>query len=88
MVTMTFWLWLMRFAYRRAVKVTAVPDGVPSVRSMESPCPAYSPRRARLGDWAGCETDGHYLCQECCHRRTEPLTYAEVLERHYTMGGK
>lgn len=73
-----FWLWLMRFAYRRAVIVTAVPDGVPTVRSMESPCPGYSPRKATLQDWQVCETDGHYLCKECCHRKPEVgLTYTD-----------
>ncbi len=66
-----FWMWVMLFAYRRAVIVTEVPDGVPTVRSMADPCPAYAPRKSRSGDWQNCETDGHYLCRECCHRRLE-----------------
>jgi hypothetical protein len=79
--TQRFWLWLMRFAYHRATILNRVPDGIPTVRSMQAPCPGYSPRRAIPTDWTDCETDGHYLCQECCHRRPEgPLTYVERLK--------
>ena len=75
-----FWLWLMRYCYRRCVIVTAVPDGVPTVRSMDSPCPGYAPRKPSLDDFRDCESDGHYLCQECCHRKIgEPITQAERL---------
>lgn len=66
-----FWLWLMRLAYRKVVIVTQVPDGVPTVRSMDAPCPGYSPRKPHLYDWQDCETDGHYLCGECCHRKVK-----------------
>jgi hypothetical protein len=65
-VRQRFWLWLMRYCYRKVVIVTQVPDGVPSIRSMTDPCPGYAPRKRRLGDFQDCETDGHYLCQECC----------------------
>lgn len=67
-----FWLWVMRFAYRRTVIVTQVPDGVPTLRSMDAPCSGYMPRRATLQDYVSCQTDGHYLCQECCHRQLLP----------------
>ena len=66
-----FWLWLMRLAYRKVVVVTQVPDGVPTIRSMEAPCPGYSPRKPRPDDWRDCETDGHYLCAGCCHKKVE-----------------
>ena len=29
---------------------------------------ATEPRPRRLGDFADCESDGHYLCAECCHK--------------------
>lgn len=66
-----FWLWLVRFAYRRMRRTTAyrdLPDGIPGVRSVDSPCAVYSPRKPLLGDFRDCQTDGHYLCQECAHR--------------------
>jgi len=61
-----FWLWVMRFAYRRVVIVTQVPDGVPTIRSTEDPCPGYAPRPRSGREWR-CDSDGHYLCQECSH---------------------
>lgn len=72
-----FWLWLCRFAYGRIRDTTAysdMPDGVPSIRSVESPCPVYAPRRWRIGDFRDCQTDSHYLCRECAHRA---LTHPE-----------
>ena len=70
--TERFWLSIMRFAYRRCVIVTRVPDGVPTIRSMSAPCPGYAPRKKQPGDWE-CVTDGHYLCAECCHRDIESI---------------
>ncbi|KKN34693.1 hypothetical protein LCGC14_0791200 [marine sediment metagenome] len=61
-----FWLAVMRFAYRRAVIVTQIPDGVPTIRSMDAPCPGYAPRPRTLRDWP-CDSDGHFLCKECAH---------------------
>jgi len=69
-----FWLWLMRLAYRRCVIVTQIPDGIPTVRSLSAPCPGYAPRKPTLQDWRDCETDGHYLCAECCHRKEDETT--------------
>lgn len=67
-----FWAGLARLAYRRwAARMPAdakKPVGVPGNRDPEHPCTAYSPRPKRAGDWGNCGTDGHYLCDECCHR--------------------
>jgi hypothetical protein len=32
----------------------------------------YQARPRKLEDFADCETDGHYLCSECCHRVSAP----------------
>jgi hypothetical protein len=48
------------------------PVGVPGNRDPDSPCPAFEPRPRKLEDFADCETDGHYLCSECCHRVSAP----------------
>jgi len=68
-----FWKWLARFAYRRwAEAKTVKPVGIPGNRDPDAPCPAFSPRTREWNDWGRCETDGHYLCGECCHQaRTE-----------------
>ncbi len=67
-----FWLWLIRFSYRRLFIVTKhPPDGVPTIRDWQALCNGYEPRKKRLQDWTGCETDGHYLCQECCHKAVD-----------------
>ena len=78
-----FWLWLMRLAYRRVVVVTQVPDGIPTVRSIEAPCPGYAPKKACPEDWQGCETDGHYLCEDCCHKKVED---PEATQLHRWLG--
>ena len=57
---------LMRIAIRLG---PFEPDGIPHRRDPDNPCPAYEPRDYRPGDWGDCETDGHYLCGECCHRK-------------------
>lgn len=64
-----FWRCLARFAYRRWASVEGMkPVGIPGNRDPQHPCEAYSPRPQMDGDWGDCQTDGHYLCQECCHR--------------------
>jgi len=58
-----------RYFYSRTFqKGNKEPVGIPFRRDPESPCTGYEPRKKRLGDWDYCETDGHYLCQECCHK--------------------
>lgn len=67
-----FWRWLTRFAYRRwAPDVGPKPVGVPGNRDPDAPCDGYAPRRWRPGDFQNCQTDGHYLCRECCHMAPE-----------------
>lgn len=67
-----FWLWLCRFSFRRLggpTRIDEVPDGVPHIRDAKQQCRMYEPRYPHLQDWASCESDGHYLCKECCHLR-------------------
>jgi hypothetical protein len=65
-----FWKWLTLFGWRRWVDPTLTPPtGIPNMRDPEARCPAYEPRpRKKFLDWGSCQTDGHYLCNECCHR--------------------
>ncbi len=63
-----FWKWVALFAYRRWAEPNSVkPTGVPGNRDPDSPCTAYEPRPAHWNDWGTCESDGHYLCDECAH---------------------
>lgn len=67
-----FWAWLCRLSYRRAVaRPDEEPDGVPGRRDPEARCSAYAPRERRPGEWGDCQGDGHYLCEECCHKAPE-----------------
>jgi hypothetical protein len=65
-----------KWAYRRYARLMQTsgrkPVGVPGNRDPDSPCPAFEPRPCRLGDWSDCESDGHYLCSECCHKMPAP----------------
>ncbi len=68
------WLWkaMVRFGYRRLVRRSCPePMGIPGRRDPLSPCKGYEPRKWRFGDWRHCDSDGHYLCQECCHLKKE-----------------
>jgi hypothetical protein len=62
-----FWVWLCRFAYRRAKhSFTSHPVGLPGNRDPENECEYYAPRKRHINDAkAVCETDGHYLCKDC-----------------------
>lgn len=75
MVTITlptmrdFWRVVAIFAYRRwATPAAQKPTGIPGNRDPEFPCPAFAPRPRQFGDFRDCQTDGHYLCADCCHR--------------------
>lgn len=64
-----FWKAVALFAYRRwAIPGQPKPVGIPNNRDPQHPCEAYEPRRPHLNDWADCQTDGHYLCDKCCHK--------------------
>jgi hypothetical protein len=65
--TYPFWIWLMRFAYKRAkVSIPKLGVGIPSMRDPDNKCEFYTPRKRRGGDApADCQSDGHYLCKEC-----------------------
>lgn len=70
------WVWLARFAYRRAVShnpLNKVPTGLPGHRDPEHPCTSYSPVNRRNSIFrppyyslrGDCQSDGHYLCNDC-----------------------
>ncbi len=64
-----FWKTIALFAYRRwAEPGEKKPVGVPGNRDPDNPCTAYEPVEWRVPVWNDCQTDGHYLCAECCHR--------------------
>ncbi|WP_438423108.1 hypothetical protein [Aquimarina macrocephali] len=67
-IEFNFWLWLGRLCFRKLSKPKKVlPDGIPGRRSETALCTGYNPRKRKPGDYIECETDGHYLCDECCH---------------------
>ena len=78
------WLWqrLMLFSYRRWAESSAEPPtGVPRMRDPDSRCTAFAPRPRKWNDWGKCQTDGHYLCGDCCHQaqpESELITLAGV----------
>jgi hypothetical protein len=49
-----------------AIQSTEGPMGRPGERDPLASCVAYQPE-CYTGYWDGCEGDGHYLCEECCH---------------------
>jgi hypothetical protein len=64
-----FMLWLLRLLFRKLAFPSATkPCGIPFNRDPENECNAYEPRKKKGGDWDDCESDGHYLCAECCHK--------------------
>ena len=68
-----FWLLIARFAYRRAAEpISKAPTGLPFMRDPDAPCHCYEPRRKHVRDFGDCESDGHYLCKECCHLKAVP----------------
>jgi hypothetical protein len=46
--------------------------GVKGIRDPESPCTMFDPGDPPMFSFADCETDGHYLCDECTQRATCP----------------
>jgi len=66
-----FWRRLTLFAYKHYTGSDKVaPLGTRFIRDPDAPCEEYDPRK-HLGTWADCDTDGHYLCKNCCHRNLE-----------------
>jgi hypothetical protein len=63
------WRRVMLYAYRKLAEAEPrKPVGIPGNRDPDNPCSAFAPRPRMAGDWADCESDGHYLCLECAHR--------------------
>ena len=69
------WKAVSMFAYRRWVSLEGTGPkaiGLPGVRDPLDPCEHYAPHPVRFGEYfTNCETDGHYLCRECCHRQKD-----------------
>lgn len=64
-----FWKAVALFAYRRWVRPgDKMPVGIPGNRDPDTPCNSYEPVEWKTPMWNNCQTDGHYLCKECCHR--------------------
>lgn len=64
-----FWKAVALFAFRRWWRGYAEkPVGVPGNRDPDAPCSGYEPVEWKFPAWRDCQTDGHYLCGECCHR--------------------
>lgn len=62
------WRWLALFGYRRWARgMPTPPVGTPFYRDPENRCDIYEPRPAQWNDWGTCQSDNHYLCEECCH---------------------
>lgn len=65
-----FYKSILLWAYRKIATPSKVkPVGIPHNRDPDAPCIAYEPRNSFHLDWKDCDTDGHYLCTECCHIR-------------------
>ena len=75
-----FWKAVALFAYRRwAIPGEKKPVGIPGNRDPENPCSAYEPiPRHKEPAWDDCQTDGHYLCAECCHRAPKEEDEEEI----------
>ena len=64
-------MYIMQLAYRKLTtyesKITekSLPDGIPGIRDVNAKCTGYAPRKLELGEFNSCESDGHYLCEEC-----------------------
>lgn len=61
-------LWLWRLALRLLKPTKEKPVGIPYQRDPDSPCDFYEPSKRGQWTFGDCETDGHYLCGNCCHR--------------------
>jgi hypothetical protein len=67
-----FWTKVLWLAYRNLIEKGICPVGVPGVRDIEFRCDAFDPRPVRFDPNPTCETDGHYLCEKCCHKARKP----------------
>jgi hypothetical protein len=48
------------------IAVDKLPVGIPGIRDPDNRCAGYTPRKRLVSDApADCESDGHYLCNEC-----------------------
>ncbi len=45
--------------------ITWVPAGTPGIRDVDHPCDVFEP--GVPNGTGSCQSDGHYLCQECVH---------------------
>jgi hypothetical protein len=70
-----FWTKVFWLAYRHLIEKGIAATGVPGVRDIEFRCDAFDPRPARFDPNPTCETDGHYLCDKCCHKAIGPVEH-------------
>lgn len=66
-----FFTAVAKWSLARLKRYGKLPTGLPGHRDPENKCPGYQPREIQ-DSWAwyrDCETDGHYLCVKCIHRR-------------------
>ncbi len=49
------------------------PVGAPGIRDPEAPCDGFQPCGCAYSDggYSECESDGHYMCKKCVHRKIE-----------------
>lgn len=69
-------IWLgnffFRMYYRLKPKAAKNIIGIPYQRDPDAVCEAYEPfLNRRSPTFQDCETDGHYLCKKCVHRKKE-----------------
>ncbi len=49
-----------------------LPHGIPGMRDPDNVCSGFTPRKRLIDDaQADCETDGHYLCNECAFKKQD-----------------
>lgn len=59
------------FFWRLYMKRAPIPHGtgIPYERDPENPCKWYEPFKRGKWYFDNCETDGHYLCEGCIHKK-------------------
>lgn len=74
LLKMLIWLGRLFYTlyYRLKPEAAQLIPGIPYNRDPNAPCEAYEPfLQPRKEYFTDCETDGHYLCKKCCHRKVE-----------------
>lgn len=64
---------IYRFLVKNLKQISVNPVGLPLQRDPEYPCEYYEPTKRGSYDFQYCETDGHYLCEKCGHKKQEKI---------------